>query len=144
MKIVLTGGASGGHFYPLISVAEAIEDICDERVLIEPELIYTGPAPLDTEALFEHDIDYRPSTAGRLRRYPSFLNVLSIFGIIAGIIHATTQLFNIYPDVVFSTGSFAAFPTLFAARILRIPVVIYDADASPGRVSVWSSKLARW
>ncbi len=144
MKIVLTGGGTGGHFYPLISVAEAIEDVCAERVLIEPELIYTGPSPMDKEALFEHDIAYKPSPAGPMRRYPSILNALSAFSIGIGIFRATIQLFNIYPDVVFSTGSFAAFPTLFAARLLRIPVVIYDADASPGRVSLWSSKFARW
>jgi UDP-N-acetylglucosamine--N-acetylmuramyl-(pentapeptide) pyrophosphoryl-undecaprenol N-acetylglucosamine transferase len=144
MKIVLTGGATGGHFYPLISVAEAIEDVCAERVLIEPELIYTGPVPLDTDALFEHDIEYRPSSAGKLRRYSSLLNVLSIFSIVSGVIRATIQLFSIYPDVIFSTGSFAAFPTLFAAKLLRVPVVIYDADATPGRVSLWSSKFARW
>jgi UDP-N-acetylglucosamine--N-acetylmuramyl-(pentapeptide) pyrophosphoryl-undecaprenol N-acetylglucosamine transferase len=144
MRIVLTGGATGGHFYPLISVAEAIEDVCAERVLIEPELVYTGPAPLDMDALLEHDIQYRPSSAGRLRRYPSILNLFSVFGIAAGVIRATIQLFNIYPDVIFSTGGFAAFPTLFAAKLLRIPVVIYDADATPGRVSLWSSKFARW
>ena len=144
MKIVFTGGATGGHFYPLISVAEAIEDVCTERTLIEPELVYMGPPPLDKEALFEHDIEYRPSAAGRIRRYPSILNVFSIFGIVAGIIRATIQLFNIYPDVVFSTGSYAAFPTLYAARLLRIPVIIYDADAAPGRVSLWSSRFARY
>ncbi len=144
MKIVLTGGGSGGHFYPLISVAEAIEDICAERVLIEPELIYMGPVPFDAEALFEHDIAYKPSSAGRIRSYNTFLNIFSIFSIIRGVIQTLIQLFDLYPDVIFSTGGFAAFPTLLAARLLRIPVIIYDADASPGRVSLWSSKFARW
>jgi len=131
MKIVLTGGGSGGHFYPLISVAEAIEDICAQRILIEPELVYMGPPPFDMNALLEHDIEYKPSAAGRMRTYGSILNVFSIFGIIRGVIRTTIQLFNMYPDVVFSTGGFAAFPTLFAARLLRIPVMIYDADATP-------------
>ena len=144
MKIVLTGGATGGHFYPLISVAEAIEDVCAERVLIEPELIYSGPPPLETEILFEHDIQYSPSKAATMRSYRGIANVFSIFSIAIGVVRATIQLFNIYPDVVFSTGSFAAFPTLVAAKLLRVPVVIYDADASPGRVSLWSSKFARW
>jgi UDP-N-acetylglucosamine--N-acetylmuramyl-(pentapeptide) pyrophosphoryl-undecaprenol N-acetylglucosamine transferase len=54
------------------------------------------------------------------------------------------QLYSLYPDVIFSTGGYAAFPTLVAARILNIPVVIYDADAKPGRVSLWSSKFARY
>jgi UDP-N-acetylglucosamine--N-acetylmuramyl-(pentapeptide) pyrophosphoryl-undecaprenol N-acetylglucosamine transferase len=95
-------------------------------------------------ALLEHDIAYKPSSAGRMRSYNSFLNIFSIFSIIRGVTQTLIQLFNIYPDIVFSTGGFAAFPTLFAARLLRIPVVIYDADATPGRVSMWSSKFARW
>lgn len=144
MRIVLVGGGSGGHFYPLIAVVEAIEDICKERTLIEPEFLYIGLPAFDPETLLEHNIAYIPSNAGRIRRYPSILNVFSLFANGIGVVRSTFQLFNIYPDVVFSTGGFAAFPTLFAARILRIPVVIYDADAQPGRVSLWSSKFARW
>jgi UDP-N-acetylglucosamine--N-acetylmuramyl-(pentapeptide) pyrophosphoryl-undecaprenol N-acetylglucosamine transferase len=144
MKIVLTGGGTGGHFYPLIAVAEALEEICKERTLLEPELYYVGPPPFDKEALMEHDIEYRPSPAGKIRRYPSLLNVIGFFSTAAGIIRSTFQLFKLYPDVVFSSGGYAAFPTLYAARVLRIPVVIYDADATPGRVSLWSCKFARW
>ncbi|MDB5188137.1 MAG: UDP-N-acetylglucosamine--N-acetylmuramyl-(pentapeptide) pyrophosphoryl-undecaprenol [Candidatus Kaiserbacteria bacterium] len=143
MKIVLTGGGTGGHFYPLIAVAEAIEDICKEKHLIEPELIFTGPEPFDRLALDEHDIVFMPSSAGKMRRHSNW----NIFGMIStgfGIVRATTQLFGLYPDVVFSTGGFASFPTLVAARLLRIPVLIYDADTRPGRVSLWSSKFARW
>ncbi len=144
MRIVLIGGGSGGHFYPLIAVAEAIEDICHERTLIEPELFYVGPPAFDAEALLQHDITYVPGTAGRIRRYPSILNFLSVFMNGIGVVRAVFQLFHLYPDVVFSTGGFAAFPTLYAARILKIPVVIYDADATPGRTSLWSSKFAKW
>ena len=144
MKIVLAGGGSGGHFYPLIAVAEAIEDITKERKLIEPELFYIGPEPFDEVALQEHDITFKPSVASRLHRYPSIFNILGLFKTGWGIIQATFQLFPIYPDVVFSTGGFAAFPTLYAARLLRIPVIIYDADTEPGRVSLWSASFARW
>jgi UDP-N-acetylglucosamine--N-acetylmuramyl-(pentapeptide) pyrophosphoryl-undecaprenol N-acetylglucosamine transferase len=144
MRIAFTGGGSGGHFYPLIAVSEAIEDLCKERTLLEPELFYVGPAPFDMAALQEHDITYKPSPAGRMRRYPSILNLFSFFLSFGGIVRSIFQLFALYPDVIFSTGGFAAFPTLYAARILRIPVVIYDADATPGRVSLWSSKFARW
>lgn len=144
MKIVFTGGGTGGHFYPLIAVAEAIEDIQKERTLIEPELYYIGPAPFDSAALLEHGIEYRPAAAGKIRRDGGIRNVLSFFPIVIGIIRSIFQLFSIYPDVIFSTGGFAAFPTLYAARILNIPVIVYDADSAPGRVSLWSAKFARW
>ena len=144
MKIALTGSGSGGHFYPLIAVAEAVEDLAKERALIEPELFYLGPDPFDKVALLEHDIRHVSSPAGRMRRYTSVLNVLDYFKTFFGIIQSIIQLFSLYPDVIFSTGGFGAFPTLYAARILSIPVVIYDADATPGRVSLWASKFAKW
>ena len=144
MKIVLVGGGSGGHFYPLIAVAEALEDITKERTLIEPELFYIGTTPFDKVALLEHEIEYRMTSAGRIRRYPSLLNFTDFFKTVSGVVLSTFQLFRLFPDVIFSTGGFAAFPTLYAARILGIPVIIYDADATPGRVSLWSSKFARW
>jgi len=144
MRIALTGGGTGGHFYPLIAVAEAIEDISKERTLIEPELYYVGPSAFDAETLREHGIIHIPTSAGRMRRYGSILNFFDIFKTAWGIITTTIRLFSIYPDVVFSTGGFAAYPALCAARVLAIPVVMYDADAVPGRVSLWSAKFARW
>jgi len=144
MKIVLVGGGTGGHFYPLIAVAEAVQDISRERTLIEPEIFYLGPTPFDSRSLIEHDIEYRSSPAGKMRRYPSILNVLGVFATAWGIFRAILQLFSLYPDIIFSTGGYAAFPTLYAAKLLKIPVAIYDADAAPGRVSLWSAKFARW
>lgn len=144
MKVALTGGGSGGHFYPLIAVAEALEDISKERHLVEPALYYIGPAPFDAVALQEHDIQHYEISAARIRYYRSILNFFGLFKTAWGTILATIKLFGIYPDVVFSTGGFAAYPALFAARILFIPVIIYDADSAPGRVSLWSSKFARF
>jgi UDP-N-acetylglucosamine--N-acetylmuramyl-(pentapeptide) pyrophosphoryl-undecaprenol N-acetylglucosamine transferase len=144
MKMVLIGGGSGGHFYPLIAVAEAIEDIAKERRLIDPQLIYLGPKPFDEMALLEHDIAFIPGPTGKPRAPGGSLSFIGVLKTVAGTIHATIQLFGMYPDVIFSTGGFAAFPTLFAARLLRIPVVMYDADAEPGKVSLWSAKFASW
>ena len=144
MKIALAGGGSGGHFYPLIAVAEALEDLVKEKKLIEPKLYYIGPKPFDPATLLENEIEYRPTAAGKIRRYPSLLNVFDLFKTFWGIIRSIIELFRLYPDVILSTGGFAAFPTLYAARILAIPVVMYDADAKPGRVSLWSASFARW
>jgi UDP-N-acetylglucosamine--N-acetylmuramyl-(pentapeptide) pyrophosphoryl-undecaprenol N-acetylglucosamine transferase len=50
----------------------------------------------------------------------------------------------LYPDVVFAKGAYASFPTLFAARLLRIPVIIHESDAAPGRVTAWAGKFAKY
>ena len=131
-------------FFADIAVAEAIEEIVNEKTLIEPELYYVGPEAFDKVTLAEHDIRQFGAPAGKLHRDGGILNILSFIPTFFGIISATFRLFSLYPDVVFSTGGYGSFPVLYAARILKIPVVIYDADASPGRVSLWSSRFALW
>jgi len=142
---VLTGGGTGGHFYPLIAVTEQIHDMVKERKLLEPKLYYIGPEPFDSAALLAHAIEYRPSPAGKVRRQGGAIrNFFDVFKTIWGIVKAIFQLFSLYPDVIFSKGGYAAFPTLFAARLLRIPVIIHESDATPGLVNKWSSSFARW
>lgn len=143
MKIALTGGATGGHFYPLIAVVEGIEEICEEKRLLEPEYFFFGPEPFDPALLPEHDIEY-VRTGGSTIRKDGRAKRSGFFSLGIAIIRTFPKLFSVYPDVVFSTGSYSAFPTLFVARLLKIPVVIYDADAKPGKVSLWASKFARW
>ncbi|MFZ2886509.1 MAG: glycosyltransferase [Minisyncoccia bacterium] len=143
MKVAFTGGGTGGHFYPLIAVAESIEELCNERRLVEPQLFYFGPAPFDATALAEHDIEHISVGASSVRK-DGRRSPLGAIGSFFAALGAFSKVFSVYPDVIFSTGGYAAFPTLFCARILRIPIVIYDADARPGRVSLWSSKFAKW
>jgi len=142
MKIVLTGGGTGGHFYPIIAVAEELFAISKEQKVLKPELYYIAPDPYDAKALFENDIEFRHVPAGKMRRYFSILNFFDMFRVVIGVMKALFQLFAIYPDLVFSKGGYASFPTIFAARILRIPVFIHDSDAVPGRVSLWAAKFA--
>lgn len=142
MKIVLAGGGTGGHFYPLIAVAEAIRDVANERRLISPRIFYVAPQAYDEQALFENEIEYVPTKAGRLRRYASILNFFDAFVTAWGVVSCVFTLFRIYPDVVFSKGGFASVPVVLAAKILRIPVVIHESDAKPGRANLMASKFA--
>ena len=143
MKILFTGGGTGGHFYPIIGVAEAINKSAKEQRLIMPELYYMAPTPYDARALFENNIIYQPISAGKIRRYFSFLNFFDLFRTGWGIIRATIAVYKLYPDVVFGKGGYASFPVLCAARILRIPVIIHESDSRPGRVNAWAAKFAR-
>lgn len=142
MKILFTGGGTGGHFYPIIAVAEAVNDIVRERKLVEPKLYFAAPDPYDQEMLYATNITFVPTAAGKRRRYFSILNFIDFFKTVWGAMRATLRLFFIYPDVVFGKGGYASFPTLLAARLLRIPVVIHESDAVPGRVNRWAGKFA--
>lgn len=143
MRILFTGGGTGGHFYPIISIAEEINRLAKEKRLLEVELFYMAPTPYNAGVLFEHGITYKKNSAGKLRRYFSIRNFFDLFKTLWGTIVSIVQVFHIYPDVVFGKGGYASFPALLAARILRIPVVIHESDTKPGKVNAWAGKFAQ-
>ncbi len=142
MKILLTGGGSGGHFYPIIAVAQAINKIAEQENFVDVKLYYMAPQEYDKRALFENHLKFVKSNSGKLRRYFSFLNFLDIFVTAWGVIRGLWSVFLIYPDVIFGKGGYVSFPALVAARILRIPVVIHESDSVPGKVNAWAGKFA--
>jgi UDP-N-acetylglucosamine--N-acetylmuramyl-(pentapeptide) pyrophosphoryl-undecaprenol N-acetylglucosamine transferase len=143
MKILFTGGGTGGHFYPIIAVAEEVREVAKNKKILQPELYYMAPTKYNPRALFDNDIEFVSVPAGKLRRYFSLLNFFDLFKTAAGIASATLSMFRIYPDVVFGKGGYASFPALVAARLLAIPVVIHESDSKPGRVNMWAGKFAR-
>lgn len=143
MKILLTGGGTGGHFYPLIAIAEELNRIADEEKIIKFKMYYASDSPYDREALDREFITFVPVTAGKMRVYFSFRNFLDFFKMGFGVIRGLFTIFNLYPDVVISKGGYASFPVLFAAKLLRIPVIIHESDTVPGRVNIWSGKFAK-
>ncbi|MDO8742098.1 MAG: UDP-N-acetylglucosamine--N-acetylmuramyl-(pentapeptide) pyrophosphoryl-undecaprenol N-acetylglucosamine transferase [bacterium] len=143
MTIVFTGGGTGGHFYPIIAIAEAITDIVREKRLIAPKMYYLAPNAFDEKALFENGIVHIKIPAGKVRRYASIKNVTDSFLTLIGLITAIAALFRLYPDVVVSKGGYGSVPTILAARLLRIPVVIHESDAKPGRANLLAAKFAQ-
>lgn len=142
MTIVFTGGGTGGHFYPIIAIAEAINDLVREKKLVPPKLYYLAPNSFDQNALFENSITHIKISAGKIRRYSSFRNVTDFFFTIMGTIAALFTLFRLYPDVVVSKGGYGSVPTILAAHLLRIPIIVHESDSKPGRANLLAAKFA--
>ncbi len=143
MKIVLAGGGTGGHFYPIIAIAEEINKIVDKEHIVDANLYYFSDSPYDKTMLYENGIRYEWIPSGKWRLYPSFRTILDIFKVPYGILVAIYKLYSLYPDVIVGKGGYASFPTLFAARLLRIPVIIHESDTVPGKVTKIAGKFAR-
>ncbi|MEI6280684.1 MAG: UDP-N-acetylglucosamine--N-acetylmuramyl-(pentapeptide) pyrophosphoryl-undecaprenol N-acetylglucosamine transferase [bacterium] len=143
MKIVFTGGGTGGHFYPIIAVAQKVNQIIDREHIINTNLYYFSDSPYDKEMLAQNGIYFEKINSGKMRTYFSIKNFLDIFKIFFGTISAVYKMFSIYPDVVFGKGGYASFPTIFAARVLGIPVLIHESDSAPGRVNKWAGHFAK-
>lgn len=142
MKILFTGGGSGGHFYPLIAVAEAIKKISFDEKLVKPALYYMSTAPYDEKALADLDIEFVQTFSGKSRVYFSLINITDMFMLAAGIVSAFFKIYLLYPDIVVSKGGYGSIPAVLAARLLRIPILVHESDSVPGRANVWAGKFA--
>lgn len=142
MKIVFTGGGTGGHFYPIIAIAEGIRDIVRERHLLSPRMYYIAPTAYDSDALFENEIQFIASPAGKMRRYASLWNVTDFFVTAVGFFWSFVVLLRLYPDMVVSKGGYASVPTVLAAALLGIPLMIHESDAKPGRANLIAARFA--
>lgn len=137
MRIVLTGGGSGGHIFPLIAVAHAAR-ANDPSV----ELFYIGVRGqlfAQTQKAFEDEkIPARYIFAGKFRRYVSLSHITDLFlKMPISVIQSLWHLLLFMPDVVFSKGGYGSVPVVIAARLYRIPVLTHESDARPG----WANRI---
>lgn len=142
-RIVLTGSGSGGHFYPLIAIAESLSASATNSHHETPKLYLMAPNPYDRGSLFSYGIEYVHVPAGKVRRYFSIRNFFDFFKTLAGVFVALWKLYVIYPDVVMSKGSYTSVPVVIAATLLRIPIVIHESDVQLGMANKLASRIAR-
>lgn len=143
MKIILTGGGTGGHFYPTVAVAEKLRKIQQEEGIPEMKIFFASDDPYDKKELDLLNIKYKNIKSGKLRIYPSIKTVVDILKTFIGIFQSIYFIFLNYPDVVFGKGGYASFPIILAAKLFRIPIVIHESDSVPGRVNKWAGKSAK-
>lgn len=106
-------------------------------------------------AKFDDSIPVELISAGKLRRYhnmslikqlaPSILlpNIIDLFRVLAGFIQSIYKLIKWRPDVIFIKGGFVCLPVGYAARLLKIPLVLHDSDAHPGLTNRLLSPFAQ-
>lgn len=138
MRIVLTGGGTGGHIVPLIAVAEKIKEK-------EPDcqFVFVGPGgDLEKKLMDAEGIPTKGVMAGKLRRYFSFQYCLDIFKVPIGIVQALWHLLWLMPDAIFSKGGYASLPVVIAGWVYRIPILIHESDANPGMANSMLAKFA--
>jgi len=146
VKIIFTGGGSGGHVVPIIAVVREIRRLYPHKNL---DFYYFGPKDEFGEIFLSHEeIKIRNISAGKIRRYTSlssfFGNFIDVFfKIPLGIIDAFFSMFFLGPDLIFSKGGYGSIPTVIAAKLLFIPIFVHESDVVPGAANKFASKLTK-
>jgi len=135
--VVLTGGGTAGHVTPHLALLP---------VLREKEFIihYIGTRKgIEYGLIAAESIPFHSINAGKLRRYADAKNITDILRIAHAFLQSMWVLGRVRPNVVFSKGGFVSCPVVWAAWVLRIPVVIHESDITPGLANKLSLPFAK-
>jgi UDP-N-acetylglucosamine--N-acetylmuramyl-(pentapeptide) pyrophosphoryl-undecaprenol N-acetylglucosamine transferase len=141
-RVILTGGGSGGHIYPLLAVADALQKKANELRFV-CEFTYVGARDAFTPLFDARGIRIKTITSGKLRRYFSLQNFLDVPKFFIGLVQAFWKIYLLMPDVIFSKGGPGALPVVIAGWFYRVPVAIHESDAIPGLTNSISAHFAR-
>ena len=134
IRIVLTGGGTGGHLFPLVAVARKIVELARTGDYGEAEIYYLGPGLFLESSLEREEINFHYTVliTGKWRRYVSFKNFIDLFKISIGFIQALWKVWKIMPDVIFSKGGYGSVATVLAGWLYQIPTILHESDSAPG------------
>jgi UDP-N-acetylglucosamine--N-acetylmuramyl-(pentapeptide) pyrophosphoryl-undecaprenol N-acetylglucosamine transferase len=139
IKVVLVGGGSGGPVAPLLAVATSIRASApNSRVLF----IGTHRGP-ERQMAENAQLTFSPIIAGKWRRYWSVRNLLTPLQMLIGFVQSISLLRGFRPQVVFGAGSFVQVPVLWAAWVLRVPVMIHQQDIVLSLANTLCAPIAR-
>jgi UDP-N-acetylglucosamine--N-acetylmuramyl-(pentapeptide) pyrophosphoryl-undecaprenol N-acetylglucosamine transferase len=144
MKILFTGGGTGGHIYPIVAVIRELKKKYGDAVQIS----YMGPRDNFCSVVLAHEhVKVRRIFSGKIRRYLDPFSLIqnaidALVKVPLGVLQSFIYLFFANPDLVFSKGGYGSFPVAVSARILGIPVFLQESDALPGLASKKTFKYA--
>jgi len=136
MRIAVTGGGTGGHIYPMATVAQYLQKHHGAEILYigNENEFFPDKRLASYFALPFSGIPSRGMEGGRPIHF--------LWKNIQGVVRARKILKEFQPDIVFSTGGFVSFPVVTAASQLHIPYILHEQNTVMGKVNRLASKKA--
>lgn len=132
LRIVVSGGGTGGHIYPALAIAAALHKHCGAQILyLGGKTGLSGGLPKEQELALAAGWEYQGvSATGLSRRSLSIAQDIMIN--LRGVGEAKEILRRFIPHAVIGTGGYAMAPTLRAAVSLGLPTLLHEQNAYPG------------
>lgn len=128
MRIVVTGGGTGGHIYPALALIRHINRKYDRS-----EVLYIGTdSGMEATIVPKEQVPFKTVKISGFKRKLSLDNVKTVFRFLKAVSTAKQHLRTFKPDVVVGTGGYVCGPVVYAAAKLGIPTVIHEQNSVPG------------
>lgn len=134
-RIVMAGGGTGGHIYPAVSLARALE---------AEQITFLGTRDgLEAEVVPRAGFAFQTVPSRKLSRKPSLESLAALAVLGWGTVRSAWMLRGMRPDVVVGTGGYVSAGVLLAAALQRIPTLIHEQNAIPGRTNRLLARFVR-
>lgn len=128
MRIIMSGGGTGGHIYPAITIIRAIQ-----KQVEGCEVLFIGTQQgLEADIIPKEGFDFRTIDVRGFERRLSVTNVQTIMKTVGSVWHSRKIIRDFKPDVVIGTGGYVCGPVLLAASMMGIPTMIQEQNVIPG------------
>jgi len=138
INIILSGGGTGGHIYPAVSIANQLKEKYPEA-----NFLFVGAKDrMEMEKVPQAGYKIKGLWISGIQRSLSLKNLAFPFKLISSLWSAFKIIKKFKPTIVIGTGGFASGPTLYAASISGVKTVIQEQNSYPGITNKLLSKKA--
>ena len=136
MRVIITGGGTGGHIYPGIAIAKKL------KTKWKAEILFVGSKNgLENELVPQAGLNLKTITVKGFRRKPSLDVLMTFFLMFKGFWEGKQTIEEFKPDVVIGTGGYVCGPVVLAASLSGIPTMIHEQNSIPGVTNRILSRL---
>ncbi|HEU5230483.1 MAG TPA: undecaprenyldiphospho-muramoylpentapeptide beta-N-acetylglucosaminyltransferase [Ktedonobacteraceae bacterium] len=126
MRVLISGGGTGGHIYPALAVATHLRDVYNADIL------YLGSDDgLETRLVPAAGLRFEAIKAGKLQRFVSWRTAAGIARVPVGMVQAIGIVRKFRANAAFTSGGYVAVPAGLAARLNGVPLLMHQQDVPP-------------
>lgn len=138
MRILVTGGGTGGHIYPALAFIRYVQ-----KIQPDSEFLYVGThRGLENKIVPETGISFKTIKIQGFKRKLSFDNVKTVQLFLESIKRSKEILREFKPDIVIGTGGYVSGSVVYAATRMKIPTIVHEQNSVPGITNKFLSRFA--
>lgn len=128
MRVILSGGGTGGHIYPAVSIAKEIK-----KQYQNAEILFIGTEKgLESSIVPKEGFNLLKIKVRGFERKLSLGNVIAVKESFTSLFRVSKIIRDFKPDIVIGTGGYVCGSVLLAAALMNVPTLIHEQNAFPG------------
>lgn len=136
MRIVVSGGGTGGHIYPALALIREIQ-----KETKDAEFLYIGTKNgLESTIVPRENIPFKSIHITGFKRKLSLDNIKTVLRFLKGVRDSKKMLKEFRPDIVIGTGGYVCGPVVYAASKMGVPTIIHEQNSVPGLTNKFLSR----